>query len=99
MKVLRESRILLRLPVSFFLFQSMQVTDQNKLMLTMPFYLLSDLTAAASSVQLKLCWVKAPRFNPGQFWEKRGGEGGEAKVKKSDYEIIHVKFQILVISS
>ena len=26
-------------------------------------------------------------------------KGEEAKVKKSDYEIIHVKFQILVISS
>lgn len=75
----------------------MHITDQNKLMLTMPSYLLSDLTASA--VQLKLCWVKAPRFNPGQFWEKRGGEGREARVKKSDYEIIHVKLQILVISS
>lgn len=77
----------------------MHITDQNKLMLTVPSYLLSDFTVAASAVQLKLCWVKAPRFNPGQFWEKRGGEGREAKVKKSDYEIIHVKLQILVISS
>lgn len=56
MKVLCESRILFRLPVSVFsLFQSVHVTDQNKLILTMASYLLSDLTAAASAVQLKLC--------------------------------------------
>lgn len=57
--------------VFFSLFQSVHVTDQNKLVLTMASYLLSDLTAAASVVQLKLCWVKAPRFNPGQFWKKK----------------------------